>query len=76
MDQQLINWFFTLVGTLIGWILKIIWDAISELKTDMKTLNKEIHEEFLRKDDYREDIADIKLMLNRIFEKLDTKVDK
>ena len=76
MDQQLINWFFTLVGTLIGWILKIIWDAISELKTDMKTLNKEIHEEFLRKDDYREDISDIKVMLNRIFEKLDTKVDK
>jgi hypothetical protein len=57
-------------------VLKIIWDAIAELKKDMKDLNKEVHEDFVRKDDYRVDIAEVKQMLSRIFDKLDNKVDK
>lgn len=76
MEQSFINWLFTAVGTVIGWILKIIWDAITDLKKDMKDLNKEVHEDFVRKDDYRVDIAEVKQMLARIFDKLDNKVDK
>lgn len=76
MEQSVINWIFTALGTAIGWILKIIWDAITDLKKDMKDLNKEVHEDFVRKEDYRVDIAEIKQMLARIFDKLDNKVDK
>jgi hypothetical protein len=76
MEQQLFNIIIILAGGFGGWMLKIIFDAIGELKKDMKQLNREIHEDFLRKDDYRVDIADIKAMLIRIFEKLDSKVDK
>jgi hypothetical protein len=76
MDQQLINWLFTGAGTAFGWVLKVIWDAITELKKDMKDLNKEVHEDFVRKEDYRVDIAEVKQMLARIFDKLDAKVDK
>lgn len=76
MEQSLLNWIFGVAGTAFGWILKIVWDAITDLKKDMKDLNKEVHEDFVRKDDYRVDIAEIKGMLARIFDKLDTKVDK
>lgn len=76
MDQQLFNVIILLAGGFGGWMLKIIFDAIGDLKADVKELNREIHEDFLRKDDYRVDIADIKSMLTRIFEKLDNKVDK
>jgi hypothetical protein len=76
MEQQLFNIIIILAGGFGGWMLKIIFDAIGELKKDMKQLNREIHEDFLRKEDYRVDIADIKAMLIRIFEKLDSKVDK
>lgn len=76
MDQSFLNWIFGLTGTAFGWVLKIVWDAISELQKDMKDLNKEVHEDFVRKDDYRVDIAEIKGMLARIFDKLDNKVDK
>ena len=76
MEQSVLNWLFAAVGTAFGWILKIIWDAISDLKKDMKDLNKEVHEDFVRKEDYRVDIAEIKQMLNRIFDKMDNKVDK
>ena len=63
-------------GAMGGWMLKIIFDSITVLQKDVKDLNSEIHQDFLRKDDYREDINDIKGMLNRIFEKLDQKADK
>lgn len=76
MEQSLINWIFGVAGTAIGWILKIIWDALTDLRKDMKDLNKEVHEDFVRKEDYRVDIAEVKQMLARIFDKLDTKVDK
>ena len=75
-EQHLFNVIIAIAGVFGGWLLKLIFDAITELKTDMKELNQEIHEDFLRKDDYRIDITDIKTMLNRIFEKLDSKVDK
>lgn len=76
MEQSLINWLFTAAGTALGWVLKIVWDAITDLKKDMKDLNKEVHEDFVRKEDYRVDIAEVKQMLARIFDKLDNKVDK
>lgn len=76
MEQSFINWLFTAAGTALGWVMKIVWDAITDLKKDMKDLNKEVHEDFVRKDDYRVDIAEVKQMLARIFDKLDNKVDK
>jgi hypothetical protein len=76
MEQTLLNWVFGCLGAAFGWVLKILWDAISDLKKDMKDLNKEVHEDFVRKEDYRVDIAEVKQMLNRIFDKLDSKVDK
>lgn len=75
-DQQLFNMIITASGALGGWMLKVIWDAISDLKKDVKDLNQEIHADFLRKDDYRSDINDIKKMLAKIFDKLEQKADK
>jgi cell division protein FtsL len=75
-DQQLFNMIITASGALGGWMLKVIWDAISDLKKDVKDLNQEIHTDFLRKDDYRSDINDIKKMLAKIFDKLEQKADK
>jgi len=76
MEQSVFNWLIGGVGTAFGWILKVIWDALTELRQDMKDLNKEVHEDFVRKEDYRVDIAEVKQMLGRIFDKLDSKVDK
>lgn len=76
MDQNLINWIFAGCGALISWVLNAIWGAIKDLKADVKEINKEVHEDYLRKDDYRVDIADLKAMLTRIFDKLDEKADK
>ena len=73
MDSQfLFNIVATLAGTLVGWVLKVLWDAVRDLRDDVKGIEKG----YVMKDDYRIDIAEIKGMLARIFDKLDTKADK
>lgn len=73
MDFQLLfNIACSIVGTIAGWLFKVLWDAIQDLKADVK----EIEKGYVQKEDYRIDIAEIKGMLGRIFDRLDNKVDK
>ena len=74
--QNVLDGVMALVGAILGWFVKIIWDAIKELQRDMKETNQTIHEHYVRKEDYRIDIAEIRGMFNRIMDKLDSKVDK
>lgn len=74
--QQYIDGAMALIGAVLGWFVKIIWDAIKELQRDMKETNQTLHEHYVRKEDYRIDIAEIRGMFNRIMDKLDSKVDK
>ena len=73
MDFQLLfNIALSIVGTIAGWLFKVLWDAIHDLKEDVK----EIERGYVQKDDYRIDIAEFKGMLTRISDKLDLKADK
>jgi hypothetical protein len=74
--QYIVDGVIALVGALFGWLFKIVWDAIRELKDDMKETNRLIHENYVRKDDYRIDMAEIKAMFHRIMDKLEQKADK
>jgi uncharacterized protein YoxC len=75
-SQDLFNAAITLSGAFGGWILKTIWDAIRDLKTEVKELNREVNQDFVRREDFKDSVADIKEMLNKIFDKLDNKADK
>jgi hypothetical protein len=76
MDSQtLINIAFSLFGTVSGWLFKVVWDAIKDLQTDQREIERELSDSFVRKDDYRIDIAEVKGMLARIFDRLDRQAD-
>ena len=74
--QSIIDVITGIVGAVIGWFVKIMWDSVKELQKDMKETNQALHENYVRKDDYRIDMAEIKGMFNRIMDKLDSKQDK
>lgn len=74
--QNLINIAFTFIGTLIGWVVKNIWDAVSELRSDLKDIERDLHEDYVRRDDFKASIDRIEAICHRIFDKLDGKVDK
>ena len=60
MEQTVINWFFGLAGAAFGWILKVIWDAIQELKRDLRQVEREIPVVYTRKDDFKEEVRELK----------------
>jgi hypothetical protein len=61
---------------LAGWFLRIVWDSIKRLQQDQATLERHVNETYVRRDDYRDDMAEMKLMLRQIISKLDDKQDK
>jgi len=73
MDTQtLINLAFGALGALGGWVLNSLSRSI--LRIEDRLL--ELPMQYVTKEDYRMDISEIKEMLNKIFDKLDNKVDK
>lgn len=74
--QSLINAAAGIVFTVGGWFAREMWSAVKELKSDLAKLREELPKTYIARDDYREDMRDIKEMLNKIFDRLDSKVDK
>ena len=75
-NQHLI---YALIGggfAIIGWFARVLWGAVKELRADLAALREDLPKEYVAKDDYREDIKEIKLLLAKIFEKLENKADK
>jgi cell fate (sporulation/competence/biofilm development) regulator YmcA (YheA/YmcA/DUF963 family) len=73
MDTQvLFNIAVSLAGVLGGWILNNIYRSIERLDTDVRAMPHM----YVGREDYRNDMRDVKDMLGKIFDRLDTKVDK
>ena len=68
MDQSLINWVFAGAGAAFGWVLKVVWDAIQELKRDLREMEKDV----VRKDDFKDIIKEIKDDMKDGFNKIDS----
>ena len=70
--QLLFNAAIGLAAFFGGWVLNNITKAIERLDTDVRNMPHN----YVGKDDYRADIKDIKEMLGKIFDRLETKADK
>jgi hypothetical protein len=57
MEQVIFNWAVGIAGFFGGWMLKVIWDAIQDLKSDLKTTDARLHQDFVRRDDFKEAMA-------------------
>jgi len=62
--------------TVVGWFARELWAAVKELKVDLAKLREDLPKDYVSRDDYKDDIRDIKGMLAKIFEKLENKADK
>lgn len=76
MTQDIYNIIVGVAGAAVGWMLKVVWESVRELQTDMKEIERELHTEYVSKNDYRQDIVEMKEILKQIFDKLDRKADK
>lgn len=62
--------------TIIGWLAREMWAAVKELKSDLSTLREDLPRQYTRREDYREDIKELKDLLNKFFDRLEAKQDK
>ena len=59
-----------------GWFLRSLWGNQTALEKEIMQHQLEASEKFVRKDDFRADIAEVKGMLDKIFNQLNQKADK
>jgi len=76
MDQTFLNFLFGGVMALLGWLGKTLWDAVQDLKNDVKEIEVNLPKDYISKHDYKEDIREIKEMLKQLFDRLDNKADR
>jgi hypothetical protein len=74
--QTILNIVFGLFSACVGWFAREMWSAVKELKSDLAKLREDLPKEYVAKDDYRQDTREIKEMLSKIFDRLDSKADK
>ena len=73
MDTQILfNIAIALAGFFGGWVLNNISKSIEKLDTDVRAMPHV----YVTREDYKDDMREIKEMLGKIFDKLDLKVDK
>jgi hypothetical protein len=84
MEQTIINWVFAGAGAAFGWVLKVVWDAIQDLKKDIRQIERDLPEVYVRRDDFKDAVKELKddmragfssvdSTLRLIFKKLDEK---
>ena len=83
MDQTFINWLLAGYGTLIGFLLNAIWQAVKDLRAADKVLADKVGSievlvagAYVRKDEFTDTVKALFAKLDKIEDKIDRKADK
>lgn len=74
--QGLIDMLIGVLILLISAIIKVLWDAVKTLQKDMTKLEVALPTIYLPKQEFREEMREVKYLLQQISAKLDEKADK
>jgi hypothetical protein len=75
-NQQLFNFVVSIAGFLAVFVFYQVMQRLQKLEDTLATVEKQLPHDYVTKDDYREDIKEVKDILRQIFDKLDAKQDK
>lgn len=75
-EQTIINIVIGTILSVLGWFARQLWDAVQDLKKDVKEIEVDLPTHYVRKEDLESRLDRLEAALNRIFEKLDNKADK
>lgn len=75
-NQQIFNFVVAIAAFLAVFVFNQTTRKIQKLEDDANSLRETLLKDYVQKDDYKSDIAEIKTILRQIFDKLDSKQDK
>lgn len=76
MDQVLVNTIISLAAGAYGLVLKSMWDTIKSLDNQVGDLQVSVAGEYLKREEWKDDMRRLMEKLDSIDEKLDKKADK
>ena len=81
--QQIINGFGAITLSVMGWLARQLWDSVKELKEEIANLRLHMSESYVKKSevemlrtDMDKRFDKLEQMISRLFDRLDSKVDK
>jgi len=74
--QNIINIGIGAVLSIMGWFARQLWDSVQKLKSDIQRIEIDLPTSYVKKSDMQTQFNKIESMLEKIFDKLDAKVDK
>lgn len=74
--QSLLNSLFGAALAAIGWFARQLWDATQSLKKDVSDLELSVSENYVKKIDINARFDKIEAILEKLYDKLDSKADK
>ena len=73
---ELTKWALYVVTGVVTWFIKLLWTKATTLEKDLELLKLKISEEYVKKDDFKEAIADFKLDFKEAITPLCDKINK
>jgi hypothetical protein len=74
--QNIINLALGSVIGVVGWFARQIWDSVQSLKNDIKQIEIDLPTHYARKIDIDARFDKLEFILQKIFDRLDSKADK
>ncbi|KPK72593.1 MAG: hypothetical protein AMJ84_03855 [Acidithiobacillales bacterium SM23_46] len=74
--QTLINLGLGIILAGIGWWGRVVWDSLQKLKDDVHEIEIDLPKSYVSKDEFHDTMSRIEGMVQKIFDKLDGKMDK
>ena len=74
--KSLIEMGLWVIVATMGWFMRELWTAVKALKEDIRTIERDLPSNYVRRDDHKTDMKEIKDMLGKIFDRLENKADK
>jgi hypothetical protein len=76
MDQDVFNYIVGSLLALLGWLGRTLWDAVARLKDDLKRIEVDLPSTYVKKTELESRLDKIEAVLDKIWYRLDSKVDK
>ena len=74
--QTLINLGLGIILAGIGWWGRVVWDSLQKLKDDVHEIEIDLPKSYVSKDEFHDTMSRIEGIVQKIFDKLDGKMDK
>jgi hypothetical protein len=76
VDQSMVNLIITITAGGYGFVIKSMWDSLKNLDTQVGNLQVSVAGEYLKREEWKQDMQRLFDKLDAIEEKLDGKADK